>query len=263
MNLGDLIEELRENILHDSSDRVSGDCDRLWSDKTLVRYINEAERKMAREALLLRDGTTREATRIYTVANQREYPLHNSVIGVLSARCFGNDTLSLPDDRADLARAGHAAFNTYHVPDRYFFDPSSLSGLPPGKIVAYDTDEYLSPNDEGSLSKMTLRTYPAPDAAHVQPIHLRVIRLPLNRLTLEDLDAYPEIPEDHHLDMLDWAAYLALRIVDLDKGDPERAEEFKTSFTAHVAEAKKEVMRKLFTPSQWGFGRNGFSWEQN
>ena len=51
MNLGDLLEELRENILHDRSDRIAGDTDQLWSDRTLVRYINEAERKMAREAL--------------------------------------------------------------------------------------------------------------------------------------------------------------------------------------------------------------------
>ena len=263
MNLGDLLEELRENILHDRSDRIAGDTDQLWSDRTLVRYINEAERKMAREALLLRDGTTREVTHIYTKAFQREYPLHNSVIAVISARCFANSSLGLKDDRADLARAGHASFDTYHVPDRYFFDPSSLSGLQPGKIVAFDTDEYLSENDEGSLSKMTFRTYPAPVTAHVQPIHLRVLRMPLNRLMLGDKDAYPEIPEDHHLDMLDWAAYLALRIVDLDGGDPERAEEFKTSFEAHVLEAKKIMMRKLFSVSEWGFGRNGWSYETN
>lgn len=263
MNLGELLEELREGILHDFSDQIAGDSDQLWSDRRLVRYINESERRFAREALLIRDGVTPEATRIQTKANVREYQMHKSVLAVLSARCHSNDALNLPADRADLARAGHAAFDTYHVPDTYFFDPSSLSSLPPGKIVAFDTDEGLGQDDRGSTSVMMLRTYPAPDAAHVQPIHLRVTRLPLNKLSLEDKDGVPEIPEDHHLDMLDWAAYLALRIVDLDAGSAERAGEFRQSFEAHVLEAKKIAMRKLFTPSQWGFGRNGFSWEGN
>jgi hypothetical protein len=30
-----------------------------------------------------------------------------------------------------------------------------------------------------------------------------------------------------------------------------------------VAEAKKVAMRKMFAVSNWGFGRNGFSWEIN
>ena len=60
--------------------------------------------------------------------------------------------------------------------------------------------------------------------------------------------------------MLTWAAYLALRIVDHDIGDPERAQEFKAQFEAHIAEIQKEAKRKMFTPNSWGFGRNGFSY---
>lgn len=249
MNLGDLLEELREGILHDFSDQVAGTSDELWSDKRLVRYIDEAQKKMAREALMIRDRTEVE-----TVAFENEYPLDDSVIAVLSARCKG--------DLADLARAGHAAFDTYHVPDTYFFDPSSLSSLPPGKILAYDTDEFVHPDAEGSMGTVNLRLYPPPDSLHAVPVHLRVIRMPAD-LCYDDLTAIPEIPREHHIDMLDWAAYLALRIVDLDQGSPERAAEFKASFEVHVAEARKIAMRKMFTPSQWGFGRNGFSWETN
>jgi len=253
MNLEELLDELRHNILHDRSDQIAGDSDQLWSDRTLIRYINEAERRMARQALILRDAVTPEATLIQTVAGQKFYALHPSVIAVISAKCHG--------DVADLARAGHAALSTYHTPDTYFFDPSSLSVLPPGKMVAYSTDEGLLQDDAGTVRVVTFRAYPAPDATHVQAIHLRVIRTPLRKL--RNLQDIPEIPEDHHLDMLDWAAYLALRIVDHDAGDPDRAAEFKASFQAHVDEAKKLAMRKMFTPAPWGFGRNGFSWEGN
>ena len=59
MNLGDLIEELRENILHDRSDRVEGsEDDQLWSDKTLVRYINEAQTRFAKKTTCLRSKIT-------------------------------------------------------------------------------------------------------------------------------------------------------------------------------------------------------------
>ena len=62
--------------------------------------------------------------------------------------------------------------------------------------------------------------------------------------------------------MLDWAAYLALRIVDVDAGMPSRANEFRASFEDHVKNARNSAMRKLFAPLQWGFGRNGFTWER-
>jgi hypothetical protein len=267
MNLRDLLDELRNNILHDRSDQVRGtESDQLWSDRTLVRYINEAERRLAREALVIRDGTTPDCCRIQTIALQREYQLHASVLAVISAKCGPALAQSPPQthpDMADLARAGHASLSTYRMPDTYFFDPNTLNALQPGKMRAFDTDEYVLPNNEGSMGVMNLRVYPAPTAVWVQPLMLRVVRMPLRKLTLDALDQSPEIPEEHHLDMLDWAAYLALRIVDVDAGMPERALEFRQTFELHVAEAKKVAMRKLFATLQFGFGRNGFTWDGN
>lgn len=255
MKLSDLLTELRENILHDRSDRVAGSPDYLWSDATLVRYINEAQRRFARKGLVIRDKTTPDVTQVTLQTGVDEYTLHPSVLAVISAR--------LSTDPADLARAGHSAFDTYRQPDPYFFDTSELSTLQPGKPLAYGTDETLGLDDNDSVSSVVLRVYPVPSAAYNNAIiKLRVIRLPIDDLTTNNLNAVPEIPQDHHLEMLDWAAYLALRIVDIDGGAPNRAAEFRGSFEAHVKEARDAAMRKLFTPSQWGFGRNGFSWEQ-
>lgn len=254
MNLGELLDELRHGMLHDRSDRIAGsDPDYLWSDRRLITYINEAERKLARTALIIRDGSTAACCALQTVAFQREYTLHPSVVAVISAKMDG--------DRADLARAGHSAFQTYRTPDSYFFNPSQLSTVPPGKILAYGTDEEVAPDDEGSMSTVVLRAFPKPDPIHAGLMRLRVVREPLN--DLKQPNDVPEVPRDHHLDMLCWAAYLALRIVDHDIGDPERAAEFKQQFELHVAETKKEAMRKMFTPAQWGFGRNGFSYERD
>lgn len=255
MNLSELLQELRENILYDRSDRVAGADPFLWSDATLVRYINEAQRRFARKSLIIRDGTSTDATLITLRDGVTEYALHPSVMGVLSARFAG--------DLADLARAGHSPLGTYHQPDTYFFDPASLSSLQPGKPLAFTTDEYLGVDDNDSVSVVTLKVYPAPTADQDgETIRLRVVRLPLEPLTINNLYAAPEIPEDHHLEMLDWAAYLALRIVDVDAGNANRAAEFRASFDLHVKAARDNVMRKLFTPLQWGFGRNGFTWEK-
>ena len=92
---------------------------------------------------------------------------------------------------------------------------------------------------------------------------MRVARLPLARLTPANLAAVPEVPEDYHVDMLDWAAYRALRVVDHEAGDAARAQEFRQSFEAHVVEAKAEIQRKAFAPLFWGFGGSGFSYTEN
>lgn len=256
MNLGDLLTELRENILHDRSDQVDGSSDYLWSDETLVRYINEAQRRFARKALVIRDAVTPQCCQVVVQAGVNEYALDPSVLAVMSVRFQG--------DNADLARAGHAQFDTYHVPDSYFFDPSQLAVLQPGKPRAFGTDDYISLDGDGRMGAMTLRVYPVPTADYAgQTLNMRVIRLPLDNFHVRQLDVEPELPEDHHIEMLDWAAYLALRIVDHDAGNPQRAAEFRASFEDHIKNARNEVMRKMFTPLQWGFGRNGFSYEGN
>ena len=165
-------------------------------------------------------------------------------------------------DMADLARAGHADFSTYRMPDTYFFDPSQLSNLPPGRPVAFGTDEYLCQTDDGSVSAINVFVYPQVSADYAGlTVQLRLIREPTFRLA--DMRDVPELPRAHHIEMLDWAAYLALRIVDHDAGDPVRADQFRQSFEDATKKARNLALRKMFTPLQHGFGRNGWSWEGN
>jgi hypothetical protein len=67
------------------------------------------------------------------------------------------------------------------------------------------------------------------------------------------------------MDILNWAAYLALRGVDLDVaggGAWDRAKEFRAAFDDAVSDMKKDAQSKMFRPLQWGFGRHGFSYER-
>jgi hypothetical protein len=138
-----------------------------------------------------------------------------------------------------------------------------LSQLPPGKVVAYDTDEYVVQNDQGSLQVVNLRVYPTPAAPYLNTIKLRVVRKPINKFTTKNLEAVPEIPDDHHMQMLDYAAYLALRKVDRDAEDRQRAADFLASFNDSIEKAKELMQRKMQTRLEWAFGNNGFSWNNN
>lgn len=254
MNLGALLNLLRTAILNDRSDRVGGDNDYLWQDETLVTYINEAQNKFAREALVLRDGSTNEVTRVRLVEGQDSYSLHPAVLAVISAKPEGQ--------QADLTRVGHSLLGAYRAPSDSWTDPQSLTTIPAGAPLAFATDEELVADDSGSLSVVTLRVFPKPSAAMADTyLRLRVVRKPLEQLTVDNLYAIPELPDDHHIEMLDWAAYLALRIVDDDAGAPRRAAEFEARFLANIQKVRRQAMRKMFAPMPWGFGRGGFSWD--
>lgn len=253
MKFSALLAELRENILHDRSDRVEGLSDRLWSDETLLRYITEAQNQFAAKSLILRDDANADVCRVELVEGTSEYALHESVIAVISAKLTG--------DTFDLRRVGHALLDAYHPVDRIAFDNSQWSTLPPGKPLVFTTDEAISVDDTDALNRVKLRLYPTPGADQDGLIlRLRVVRLPLVEANSKTLNIEPEIPRIHQIDMLDWAAYLALRIVDVDAGWKSRALEFKATFEQNVVAARRLAMRRLFTPKGWGFGQGGFTW---
>ena len=253
MELKELLLELRENILHDRSDRTSGNADVLWSDDTLLRYINEAHRRFAREGLVIRDNTSPE-TQVTLLDGVSEYALHPAILAVISARLVGDTT--------DLQRTGHAHLDSRTAPGQMYFTPSS--GTPrQGRPLVFATDETLSQfGGSDPATAMTMRVYPVPDANTAGVVvQTRVVRMPLRELRFGETETL-EIPEEHHLEMLDWAAYLALRIADIDAGDAQRSAGFRQSFEIHVKEARQATMRKLFAPAGWSFGNGGWTWER-
>jgi hypothetical protein len=252
MKLSDLLSELRDNKLNDRHEST-GDDDRLWSDTTLVRYINEAQRRFARRSFVLRDATTPEVVNLTLVEGQSQYDLHPSILSVISAKVDGQ--------QADLTRLGHSALGSYQNPCTMIWDTSSWPTWSPGSPLAYTTDEQLTYDDNGSLATVSLRIFPEPDAdADGTLIKLRVVRMPLDELTTNNLSAVPEIPEDHHLEMLCWAAHLAFSIADEDAGNQVLADKNAAMFEQYVQDARKLVLRKLFAPTGWGFGKSGWSW---
>jgi hypothetical protein len=246
------LDELRNNILRDTSDLVSGERDTLWSDETLLRYIKQGERRFARQVMCLRDSTTPQVTQVRLKTGVQNYPLHASVFAVLSAR-FDTDT-------TDLARSGHGILQV-HAPAEDFlaFDAASAGAVSPGRPRAFNTDETLVYAHGG---RVTLSTFPLPSSAEDgKTLYLRTLRTPLSSYKIEKMDEEEsEIPEDYELDPLQWAAKLATANHDGDAGSATNSAKYEEAFNKAVADAVRETKRKLFANMTFRFGSAGFSW---
>jgi hypothetical protein len=262
VKLSECIDELRTNLLHDNAVAY-------WSDATLVRYIDEAQRRFARRALCIADDTTPEVTRVTLVANQPVYVLHESVLRVKSARH--------QDSTQDMLRITHpisfARWNPQTDPVDFFvrsdlatnFDNATYTATFPQE---YATDEGVQVGDRHQV-RMLMRPTPVANQTD-KVVFLRVLRLPLSKLQLAHLNASLEIPEDWGMDMLEWAAYRALRNWDGDAGEGGgqveewvKAEKHKARFEEAVKECKAEIANKLEQPPTWAFGQGGFSYIHN
>lgn len=248
MTLDDLLRELRGNVLRDDAELASGPDDKLWSDETLVRYINEAQRRFARKTLLLRDASTPEVVEVTLATGVSTYDLHESVLAVVSGR-YASDTY-------DLARIGRARLVQMQPVDSPYFDANSVSTLTPGVPRAFATDETLVADTSG----VQMRVWPEPSASEDgTTIYLNVARLPLVKFDVNKLNEVCEIAEEYVLDMLAWAAYRALVNSDID-GHSAAADRHEQRFTMVVDEVKADIRRKMRAPIGWAFGQGGFSW---
>lgn len=250
MLLEEQLDELRVNILRDRSDLIAGDTDSFWTDDTLLRYIGDGERRFARQTLILRDATTPEVTQIKLRNGVTTYPLHDTLLAVLSAK-YDTDTF-------DLQRSGHGLILQYTPPEFLSYDPTVSYTVAPGRPVAFYTDETLV---FARRNKVTFSVYPPPGLDQDGKIvALRTIRMPLSRYTQDDLSRESELPEDYQLDVLEWAAYRALRGFDADAGAPTIADSHKQAFDEAVARATREAKLKLFANLTVRYGTNGFSY---
>lgn len=250
MTLQELLDELRGSILRDDSSQIDGPIDSLWSDTALIRYIDEAQTMLAVRGLVLRDATTSAVTTVALTAGVTQYALHPSVIAVLSVR--------YEDDVSDMHRTGHNVLGFRQVyPDGALF--SADTSLPEGKPLSWATDEQFSTTG-GVNDQITLRVFPKPTTEYAKNVYLRVIRKPLAHLSASDMSAVPEIPEQYHMFLLDWAAYRALRNLDSDVNGLAKADKFRASFEEAVVQARRDVTQKMFVPMRWACGGGGFSW---
>lgn len=226
MIVSEMLEELRESILRDVTDALSADeVDLLWSDRALLRYLNDGYFRFCERSRILEDATTPEVCEVLLVAGQQDYPLHKSILHVASA---------VYDGRA-LKRAGVAT--AHNEPDEVSHLTASMTANYAG-VTAFVPDYNVG----------TFRVLGRPtDADAGNKVQLRVQRLPLEPINESNIELIPEVPEQYHLDLIEWAAFRALRNHDADAEFMAKASAHSTRFERAVEEAKETHRRRTFT----------------
>lgn len=182
----------------------------LWSDDELTLYLNEAHDQFARRTHCLADEES-DFTFLQTEPGVALYALDPVVV-------FVSDILH--EDGLPVRKLGGGR----------------LRSTAQGRPSRYNTDSAVR----------SLRLYPTPDAVYT--LDLLVARKPLARLA-NGADE-PEIDEDFHLSLCEWAAYRALRNNDTDGMNVVEAAKFRESWELAVREGKRAVMRYRASPRQ-------------
>jgi hypothetical protein len=240
VNVKELVDELRKNLLRDISDEVGPRTDdQLWDNVSLVRYINDGQNQFATKTLCFRDETTPALTRLTLVEGQAQYDLDPRVRVVLSARVAGERVLSRTTYGGLYSAAGDVTL-AYSIPDDH---PNAAPR------------QFYTDRETGKLG-----VFPSPDAEWAgKTLVLRVARLPLRPLTYNNLDQVPEVREEYHLDILEWAAWRALRNHDVDGENMAKASAHKKRFDDAVKELSREAKRLLMQDFQFD-QRSTTSW---
>lgn len=241
MTLEEILDHLSSNVLDDRAALVEGPPDSLWTDETIVRYLNEGQRIFCRKAWPIVDDTTAACCQIPLVVDTSKYALHASVLRVLSVT--PEDT-EIPLEWINYQLISPQPFNTlpdyYAVPPLAFVEQSGRPGW-------YSTDE----------ATRILRIRPAPNDDSVTSIvnlNLRVARLPIVPLSVATPQLSPEIPDEYHLDLADYAAGRCLMQANVDSDSKDEGRKFVDGFFQKLRAAKNDRLIAQMAPGRYIFG---------
>jgi len=248
VDLSTLLTHLAKDYLDDRTDLVDGDPDELYGDALLVRYLNAAQRILARRSWCIIETGVAPAGLITLRTGVSLYHTHKSVLRIYDATPTTQvNPLGRTGD-IQLRNTSTGGFNPYDLFDAYEIGEwASLAGNTTntaGPSVAIASD----------AGTRTVRVFPPPtvDQNGLQ-IALKVARLPITWLTLDDMEAEPEVPEDYHLLLTTYAAGKALTQPNVDGQMKADGRLLLAEFDAAVKEARQDRQRAEMAPDRWVF----------
>lgn len=225
----DLVAHLRESILDDIY------LPQLWSDSELLRLLNLAEAQACRRAQLIVDSSTEE--------DNDELPLCTLSIAA------GTATYSLSPKILQIRRC---QLRSMSYPLRGPVQADELDDVAygwmgtGGTVVSAGTGGSPSMFMNEPNNRITIVLAPASD----DTADLVVVRLPLSDITLS---TSPEIEDQYHLGLCNWAAHLAYMKPDSETINLNLAKMHEDLFIREfgpLPDAQMEKMRKTITPRQ-------------
>lgn len=234
MKLSDLLDYTAKEFLDDRTDILDGDPDEIWSDTTIVRYLNEAQNRLCRRSWVLVDLGHATAGVIVLKTGVTTYPIHKSVLRIMSA--------TPEDTQIPLGRSTDSRLQFSVADDPDFFDVNLPYTQTPGRPVAFATD----------AATRLLRVDRAPSATeNGLRLLLKTVRLPSCALSLEDTDAEPEVAEEYHLWLPMYAAGRCLTHPNVDSSAKREGRQFLADFEALVKEARQDRTRAEMAPPKF------------
>jgi hypothetical protein len=228
-------------MLDDRAELLAGASDQLFKDSTVLRYLNEAERRLARDAWVIEDTVTPAVCEITLAENISNYPFHKSILHIKTAR--------LSDTDVDMVRVGYddnRMLPMTQVNDPGFWDINIATVENPGRPSRYSTD----------MGTRILRIRLKPDAtAALLKLNLSVVRLPLAPMSEDAPDKEPEVPEEYHLQLASFAAGSCLaNTADIDAELRSLGRAWVAEFVALCTKAKQDRQRRQQSLPQFRFG---------
>lgn len=230
MKLSELIDVVREVHVSDTSRQISGVPDALKSPSTYALLFDQAQNEFARRTWCFKDKTSSICT-IPLVVDDKDYAYDSKIIAVLGLR--------LSDTRIEMPSADEFMQNGGQVVS----DPLAfLEGMAPapynvnsGRPRTYSLD--------GETRTITFDRAPTSDLSGVS-IKLRVVRLPINSLSGENLDATPEVPSEYHYALTYFVAKEVLGGADLDVGEQRAAAAMAAKWEEAVERARRDILSR-------------------
>jgi len=215
MTGNDLIEIVRDLIKDEKAPY-------LWSDATILRYLQKGEREMCERTHVLIDPAVAFTA---TVTTPPTFTLADNVLRVYAVRVAANST--------PLSRLRSTAYGI-HMQDTV------------GEPKTFSTD----------LGHKKVTLYPAPDVEYAMEGICAIT--PDNPVT-SGVDS--ELPPEHHEELAGYAAYRCLITNDVDGERVGTANEFRDNWGEYLRDLKRDIYRfrtgdKLVLQN-WTGARNG------
>lgn len=240
MKLSEILDHVNEQ-LDNKSALIEGDADELWSDAAIVRFLNEGQRILARRAWVIVEHGIAPAGVIVLATGKVLYPLHSSVLKVFDATPSTQDyPLGRSDDAQIKGVSAASGLDAFEVGEA----ASLAADATTGTTLAFATD----------AGSRTVRVYPAPTTTeNGVKVALKVARMPIMFLTLDNTDAEPETPREWDMSLADYAVGRCLLRPNVDTQSRADGRELVAGFLAAVKEARQERVRAEVSSTRWAF----------
>lgn len=227
MNANELADYFRSQVRDDVAPY-------LWSDEEVLTYMNEAQKMFVRLTNGIYDVSSAACT-VQVVSGQKFATLNPAILEIREAYYIQPVT----NYKRKLEIISLADIDSLATSDYGIYNNPSIQDLP-GVV------DYMLTGEE--RNKVRWINVPTENAT----VQLTIARLPLTTLTETQLTL--EVPDEHHVYLVEWMKHLAYNKQDGDAFNPRISTESEMRFRAYCDFAWKEWERYRHTHRSIAYG---------